>query len=823
MEIPPSPTPTEQSEGTISIDSRVNGMDNRQSVRPRPRPPRSQSRSTSSDRRGRRGRRYDRDRRRDSRDRRRDSRDRSGRRRSSQERHRNRRSRSRSRSSRRDGRRSLPPSSSGPGVPATRPILPVSKVATDQLASWMSVGQPATSTKELRDTFNPDFEDTTFSLTCPKMDDVVERQLLRDRNGKYINQRELIWKSTQLKVLDVAKPLMSLWNRFPENSEEAVILECAIRLWAEAHFYISKNRRSNVMNSVYPRFKNLLKDPSKFSPAEVGHLFGPSFTSALLQAADEDAKLQKVAASGRGKSLKKPHLHTAKKRAEQQPSTSRHKDTGERKTYQTRYAANPVFFPISLSPDLVGARIKLFGNAWRAISKDPWILSVVERGFFIDFVSRPLQKTEPPESVMGQQMEAVCAEEVASLLRKGAIMEATETPGFFSNIFAIPKKNGGFRPIINLRNLNRHIRYEHFKMEGLDVVRNLLQKGDWLAKLDLKDAYLTVPVCHAHQPFLRFRWKGTAFQFTCLAFGLAPAPRAFTKLLKPVMAALRSKGVRVVIYLDDMLFLNQDRKGLVEDVEMAVELLLSLGFLINWDKSLIEPCHLIEYLGMVIDAQSLSFILPEEKRMKTRKLCVQALERNGIKLRDLAKVMGNFAWAIPAVPFAQSHYRKVQAELIRALRKNDGNFDGFISLSGEAKADLNWWVSNMDLTEGKVLFPGEPDLIIFSDASLSGWGASCNGVTTRGPWTPTEAACHINELELLAALFALQSFTAKASDIFVSLQMDNSTAVCYVNKGGGSRSFSLSRVAGEISAWCENRRISIQAVYLPVFGTSGKF
>jgi hypothetical protein len=288
----------------------------------------------------------------------------------------------------------------------------------------------------------------------------------------------------------------------------------------------------------------------------------------------------------------------------------------------------------------------VFGNAWRVISKDPWILSVVERGFFIDFVSRPLQKTETPESVMGQQMEAVCAEEVASLLKKGAIIEATDTPGFFSNIFAIPKKNGGFRPIINLRNLNRHIRYEHFKMEGLDVVRNLLQKGDWLAKLDLKDAYLTVPLCHTHQPFLRFRWKGTAFQFTCLAFGLTPAPRAFTKLLKPVMAALRSKGVRVVIYLDDMLFLNQDRKGLLEDVEMAVELLLSLGFLINWDKSLIEPCHSLEYLGMVIDAQSLSFILPEEKRMKTRKLCVQALGRNGIKLRDLAKVMGNFAWAI---------------------------------------------------------------------------------------------------------------------------------------------------------------------------------
>jgi hypothetical protein len=148
---------------------------------------------------------------------------------------------------------------------------------------------------------------------------------------------------------------------------------------------------------------------------------------------------------------------------------------------------------------------------------------------------------------MSQQMQAVCDEEVSNLLRKKAISLASNTPGFFSRIFAIPKKSGGYRPIINLKNLNQHIHYSHFKMEGLDIIKNLLKKGDWMAKLDLSDAYLTVPVCNAHQPFLRFRWKGIAYQFLCLPFGLAPAPRVFTKILKPVMAALRSRGVRVII------------------------------------------------------------------------------------------------------------------------------------------------------------------------------------------------------------------------------------------------------------------------------------
>lgn len=272
-----------------------------------------------------------------------------------------------------------------------------------------------------------------------------------------------------------------------------------------------------------------------------------------------------------------------------------------------------------------------------------------------------------------------------------------------------------------------------------------------MAKLDLKDAYLTVPVCIAHQPFLRFRWRENAYQFTCLPFGLAPAPRVFTKLLKPIMVALRSKGVRVIIYLDDMLFLNERREGLVADVKLASDLLQGLGFLINWEKSHPSPTQTLEFLGMVLDSPSLAFISPEKKRDKTRKLCVQALKHNRIKLRDLAKVMGNFALAIPAVPFAQAHYRKVQRYLIRALHKNMGDFESFLTLSEEAKADLSWWITSMDSSKGIVIFSGEPDITIFWDASLTGWGAVFNGSTTRDPWSVGDGQRHINELKLLAA------------------------------------------------------------------------
>jgi hypothetical protein len=141
-----------------------------------------------------------------------------------------------------------------------------------------------------------------------------------------------------------------------------------------------------------------------------------------------------------------------------------------------------------------------------------------------------------------------------------------------------PKNRVGF---VNLKPLNQFIQYEHFKMENLDSARFLLRKRDWMVKLDLKDAYLIIPVHPSHQKFLRFKWKGRIFQFKCLTFGLAPASRIFTKILKVVMGFLRKQGMRLRIYLDDILILNRSREGAAKDFKQVVDLLLQLGFLIN--------------------------------------------------------------------------------------------------------------------------------------------------------------------------------------------------------------------------------------------------
>ena len=102
-------------------------------------------------------------------------------------------------------------------------------------------------------------------------------------------------------------------------------------------------------------------------------------------------------------------------------------------------------------------------------------------------------------------------------------------------------------------------------MEGLEAVRKLIQPGDFMMKLDLQDAYFSVPIHNSHKKYLRFVFQGITYEFQCLPFGLSSAPRTFTKLLKPVIVLLRIQGIRIVIYLDNIAYSGPKPRKTVVD------------------------------------------------------------------------------------------------------------------------------------------------------------------------------------------------------------------------------------------------------------------
>ncbi len=87
---------------------------------------------------------------------------------------------------------------------------------------------------------------------------------------------------------------------------------------------------------------------------------------------------------------------------------------------------------------------------------------------------------------------SVLQQELSSLLQKGAIEEVPQLDverGFFSRYFLVPKRDGGLRPILDLRRFNFSLYKGKFKMLTIKTIMSQVQEGDWFVTIDLKDAY----------------------------------------------------------------------------------------------------------------------------------------------------------------------------------------------------------------------------------------------------------------------------------------------------------------------------------------------
>ena len=125
--------------------------------------------------------------------------------------------------------------------------------------------------------------------------------------------------------------------------------------------------------------------------------------------------------------------------------------------------------------------------------------------------SMPRQSSHRP-SILNTKERAIVQAEIDNLITKGVIVPSSpEKDDFVSTIFLRPKKDGSHRTILNLKQFNEFLEYHHFKMVTLENVISMMKPGCYMASVDLKDAYYTVPIDFSHQKSLRFCFRASIF------------------------------------------------------------------------------------------------------------------------------------------------------------------------------------------------------------------------------------------------------------------------------------------------------------------------
>ena len=449
-------------------------------------------------------------------------------------------------------------------------------------------------------------------------------------------------------------------------------------------------------------------------------------------------------------------------------------------------------------------------HAWVNIGAPKTVLNWIQHGVQLPFIYEP-PATRLSNKPLGTVQEKFIDCEITQLLANNVI-EVSYDSHFISPIQAVPKKGKNkWRLITDLRILNTFVSPPKFTNEGIHEAQGLIEQNDDIITIDLKDGFYHIPVAHEHRKFLCFVWRGVTYQWCKLCFGLNASPYFFAKTIRPVLTYLRSKNLRVTVYVDDwVLMANPDKIQCHKST--ILDTLEKLGWRVNWTKSSLAPEKSKVWIGYILSSTMSNgepgIKIPHSRIIRLRKDIRRLLTQGYASARILARIAGQCVAmsevVLPAKLLLRNVYRLITSKT---------SWSTMLHLTPEARKDLEWWMIALTNWNGRPTARREIDLQITTDASSTGWGAWMGEHQAAGFWTTGLSLMPSNYRELMAVQLALHSFLPNIRYKYVQIVSDNISTVAYLNNLGGP-SKDLSSLATSIWALAYREGIHLTARYL---------
>ena len=193
----------------------------------------------------------------------------------------------------------------------------------------------------------------------------------------------------------------------------------------------------------------------------------------------------------------------------------------------------------------------------------------------------------------------------------------------------------------------------------------MMKPGSYMASIDLKDSYYTLPVHPDHQKFLKFKFNGNLYQYTCLPNGLSSAPRIFTKLLKPVYSTLQGMGHVISGYIDDSYLRSDTYNECTKNITDSSKLITELGFITHSEVCTV-PSQSLVFLGFILNSVTMTVSPTSHKVTKTSEACTCLLNNACPTITQVAEVVSILISNFPSCQYGPLHYRTLEQCKINA-------------------------------------------------------------------------------------------------------------------------------------------------------------
>ena len=216
----------------------------------------------------------------------------------------------------------------------------------------------------------------------------------------------------------------------------------------------------------------------------------------------------------------------------------------------------------------------------------------------------------------------------------------------------------------------------------------------------------------------------------------------------------------------------------------------------------------------MVDSIEMSLSLPKGEIMKIKQCCLDMLSDQSVTVRKLAQLIGKLTATNQTILAAPLHYRNLQNLKTKGLHAG-GHYDCQVFLDQDSISEIRWWISQLELWNGKTLLKTSPYTILQSEASLMLMGRSMSKIQNRG-FTDTRREVSSYQLPRTESNNSGSPIHFKGFHKQACICPDGQQhSCCLCQRNGGTVSKVLSNQATLLWNWCLDRQITLTAEYIP--------
>ena len=237
-------------------------------------------------------------------------------------------------------------------------------------------------------------------------------------------------------------------------------------------------------------------------------------------------------------------------------------------------------------------------------------------------------------------------------------------------------------------------------METPETIRTSLRQGEWVTSIDFKDAYFHIPIQEQSRKYLRFHVQGQTYQFKALPFSLSTASLEFTVVVKEVKLMTSNMGIRIHQYLDDWLVRAKSHQDCLQHMQDLVRLCQRLGWIVNLEKSDLEPKQIFDFVGYQFDLKAGRVRPTQDRWQHLQDNLLEILSLPACPVRQFMSLIGLLTATEKQVHLGRLHMRPIPWHLKNNWQVPE-TLEKVIPIHSSLHPHLQWWLDEDNVLSGQ--------------------------------------------------------------------------------------------------------------------------